>query len=45
MNSELGAFVTGDKDFLSNKKELSEIMKMPIFSPKEYVEGLEISDS
>lgn len=40
MNSELGAFVTGDQGFLSNKKELSEIMGMPVFSPKEYVQGL-----
>jgi len=44
VNSELGAFVTGDKDFLSSKKELSEIMKIPIFSPQEYVEVLGIND-
>ena len=43
VNKELGAFVTADKDFLSNKKELSEIMNMPMFSPKEYVESLGIS--
>jgi len=40
MNNELGAFVTGDKEFLSNKKELSRIIGMPILSPKEYAEGL-----
>ena len=42
VNTDLSAFVTGDKDFLSNKKELYEIMKMPVFSPKEYVDGLGI---
>ncbi len=42
MNNELGAFVTGDKEFLSNKKELSEIIGMPVLSPREYVEGLGI---
>ncbi len=40
MNEELGAFVTGDKEFLSNKKKLSEIIGMPVLSPKEYVKGL-----
>ena len=40
MNNELGAFVTGDKAFLSKKKELSEIIGMPVLSPKEYVEIL-----
>jgi len=40
MNNELGAFVTGDKAFLSKKKELSEIIGMPVLSPKEYVEVL-----
>ncbi|MHB8567873.1 MAG: type II toxin-antitoxin system VapC family toxin [Nitrososphaerales archaeon] len=39
MNSELDAFVTGDKGFLSNKKELSGIIGMPVLSPKEYVES------
>jgi predicted nucleic acid-binding protein len=43
VNDELGTFVTGDQGFLSDKKALSEIMGMPIFSPKEYVEGLGIS--
>jgi len=42
MNNELGAFVTGDKEFLSGKKELSEIIGMPLLSPREYVEGLGI---
>jgi len=42
VNAELNALVTGDKDFLSNKKELSEIVKMPVFSPREYVDGLGI---
>jgi predicted nucleic acid-binding protein len=41
-NADLSAFVTGDRDFLSNKKELNEIMKMPVLSPKEYVDGLGI---
>jgi predicted nucleic acid-binding protein len=36
----VGAFVTGDREFLSKKKELSSIVEMPILSPKEYVEGL-----
>jgi len=40
MNSELGAFVTGDGELLSKKQELSKIIKMPILSPKEYVEAL-----
>ena len=40
MNRELGVFVTGDKGFLSNKKELSEIIGMSILSPKEYVRVL-----
>ena len=40
MNEGLGAFVTGDNEFLSNKKRLSEIIGMPILSPKEYVKGL-----
>jgi len=39
-NHELGAFVTGDREFLSRKDELSKIMEMPILSPKEYMEGL-----
>lgn len=38
--SELGAFVTGDSDFLRKKKDLSRIVCVPILSPKEYVEGL-----
>jgi len=37
---ELGAFVTGDADFLRRKGELAEITGTPILSPKEYVEGL-----
>jgi predicted nucleic acid-binding protein len=45
MNSNLGAFVTGDNEFLSRKKELSAIMGMPILSPKEYVEALGLSSS
>ena len=40
VNDELGAFVTGDTEFLSNKKELFEIIGIPFISPKEYVEGL-----
>ena len=39
-NGELGAFVTGDHAFLSNKKEIAETIGMPVLSPKEYVEGL-----
>lgn len=40
MNGELGAFVTGDEEFLADKKELAEIVGMPILSPREYVEAL-----
>ncbi|MDG6929041.1 MAG: hypothetical protein JRN39_06680 [Nitrososphaerota archaeon] len=40
MNSEMGAFVTGDRGFLSDKKRLSGIIGMPVLSPKEYVDGL-----
>lgn len=42
MNGDLGAFVTGDKEFLSNRSELAEIVLMPIVSPKEYASGLEL---
>lgn len=42
MNSELGALVTGDGGFLTQKKELSELTKLPILSPEEYVEALGI---
>jgi predicted nucleic acid-binding protein len=42
MNDGLGAFVTGDSEFISNKKGLAKIVGMPILSPKEYVEGLGI---
>ena len=42
LNDELDAFVTGDKALLSNKKELSEIMKIPILSPAEYADALRI---
>jgi len=42
MNGNLGAFVTGDKEFLSRKKELSNIIGIPILSPKEYVAALGI---
>ena len=41
-HSDLSAFVTGDSDFLSKKKELTRILEMPILSPKEYVEGMGI---
>ncbi|MBI3116396.1 MAG: hypothetical protein HYZ12_03560 [Thaumarchaeota archaeon] len=41
-DSDLGAFVTGDSDFLNKKKELSKLIGVPILSPKEYVEGLGI---
>ncbi|MBI3023728.1 MAG: type II toxin-antitoxin system VapC family toxin [Thaumarchaeota archaeon] len=41
-DSDLGAFVTGDSDFLYKKKELSKLIGVPILSPKEYVEGLGI---
>ena len=37
---DLGAFVTGDSDFLGRKKELALVIGIPILSPKEYVEGL-----
>jgi len=39
-NGELGAFVTGDNEFLAGKKYLAEILGMPILSPKEYVGAL-----
>ncbi len=39
-NNDLGVFVTGDKEFLSKKEELSEIIGMPLLSPREYVEVL-----
>ena len=39
-SSEIGAFVTGDSDFLLRKKELSQIVGIPMLSPKEYVEAL-----
>jgi len=42
MNDELGAFVTGDKEFLVNKKELAELIGMPIFSPREYTKGMRL---
>ena len=42
MNPELGAFVTGDREFLSRKQELAKIIKMPVLSPQEYVEALGI---
>lgn len=38
VNADLDAFVTGDKDFLTNRKELFEILGMPILSPNEYLE-------
>jgi predicted nucleic acid-binding protein len=40
MNGELGAFVTGDEGFLSQRGELSKILGMPILSPKEYTKAL-----
>ncbi len=40
MNPELGAFVTGDGEFLTRKGELSGLIGLPILSPKEYVEAL-----
>jgi predicted nucleic acid-binding protein len=39
-DSDLGAFVTGDSDFLRRKRELAQVIGMPMLSPKEYVEGL-----
>lgn len=41
-DSDIGAFITGDSDFLRRKKDLSQIIGMAILSPKEYVEGLGI---
>lgn len=40
MNSELEAFVTGDRELLLRKQELSKLIRMPILSPKEYVKAL-----
>jgi len=36
--NELGSFVTGDRDFLRNRKELSRIIGFPILTPIEYLE-------
>jgi predicted nucleic acid-binding protein len=39
-NSELAAFVTGDRELLSSKrKEILDITGMPAISPKDYVES------
>ena len=40
MNSELGAFVTGDTEFLLRKQQLSKLIGTPLLSPKEYVDAL-----
>lgn len=44
IDSDLGAFVTGDSDFLLRKKEISQIIGIPVLSPKEYAEGLGITN-
>ncbi|MGB9660268.1 MAG: type II toxin-antitoxin system VapC family toxin [Nitrososphaerales archaeon] len=44
MNRDLGAFVTGDSEFLSKKEELLKILKMPVLSPREYVQALGIQN-
>ena len=40
MNPGLGAFVTGDGEFLSNARQLADIVGMPMMSPREYVAAL-----
>jgi len=40
MNPGLGAFVTGDREFLSNARRLVEIVGMPIISPRDHVAAL-----
>lgn len=40
MISDLGAFVTGDRELLTKKEEISKIIKMPVPSPSEYVQDL-----
>ena len=42
MNDELGALVTGDRGFLTQKKELSELVNLPVLSPEEYVNAIGI---
>jgi len=37
LNADLGAFVTGDREFLSNTDDLAAIVGMPIMSPREYL--------
>lgn len=39
-NAEMGAFVTGDRELLLMKDQLSKIAGMPIVSPREYVKSL-----
>jgi len=39
-DSGIGAFVTGDAQFMSEKKAPAEMIGMPTPSPKGYVEGL-----
>lgn len=43
VNDELGAFITGDREFLRDKAALSAMVGMPILSPREYVEGAGLS--
>jgi predicted nucleic acid-binding protein len=45
VNSELGAFVTGDTELVVKKNQLSKIIGMPILSPKEYVDGVGLKDN
>ena len=40
MSDGLGAFVTGEKEFLARKKEPAEIIGMSLLPPKEYAEAL-----
>ncbi len=42
-DGRLGAFVTGDTDFIHKKQELSKITGMPVLSPKEYVLAMGLS--
>ncbi|GEM_PF-2955829 len=40
MNSDLGAFVTGDRGIIDKRHELSKLIGIPLLSPSEYVKTL-----
>jgi predicted nucleic acid-binding protein len=39
-DSEVSAFVTGDAAFLRQKKDLSDLIDMPILSPREFIQAI-----